>query len=466
MNKNKPVKNSFPHLKKNFLSKIIKSFYLFKTSNEHKEESLNIAKNPIRIGILSTIFLLGSFVIWGAVFKINSTVISSGKIILGENKKVIQHLEGGVIEEILIKEGQPVIQGQVLIKLNQTSSRTNQSILKKQLLALKASKIRLTAERDEKENLNLSGLIENFDNDPEVLKILKGEDDLFLTHKKSFTEKVNILNQKIKQMNDEIIALQSQVDAVSKKISYSQNELKSLQKLYNEKIVSKSRYIESQKQLAELKGNQGEYLANISKVKQTIAETQIEIINLKTENQNQIVKDLQDVQTKIVDLEERVKAATDVLQRTAIIAPQSGIVNGLKFHTIGGVIPPNAEIMELVPQDDELIAEVKINPTDIDSVLNGLPAKIRLSAYRSKIVPPIDGVVINVSANSFEEPQNGSSYFLARIRIDNTEIKKIKDIRLYPGMPIEAYIISGSRTFFEYLFDPITTSVRKSIREE
>lgn len=467
-NKMKTPKQTYTNLKKNLFSKIIKSIRLFKNHNEeeHQDESRNIAKKAISIGLKSVVFLLGSFCIWGFLFQIDSTAIAAGKIILDENKKTIQHLEGGVIEQILITEGQKVYKGQTLIKLNETLAKANQEMLKKQLIGLKASKIRLEAERDEKEILDFSGLVNRFESNLEITKILNGENELFLSRKKSLGEKVDILNQKIKQMDEEIAALQAQIDAVSQRIIFSKNELSSLKKLYQERIISKSRYLELQKQLSELSGNYGEYLANISKVKQTQAETQMEIVNLKTENNNQVIKDLQEVQTKIVDLEERNRATGDILHRTVIIAPQSGIINGLKFHTKGGVIPPNAEVMELIPQDDELIVEVKVNPQDIDVVVPDLVAKVHLSAYRTKIVPLLKGKVINVSANSFEEPQTNTSYFLARIRIDGEELRHLENVHLYPGMPVEAYVVTGSRTFFQYLFDPITTSVRRAIREE
>ncbi len=466
-----PIK-FFTNLKKNIFSRIIKSIRLFKPhlEEDHQNEAMGIAKKPIIIGLKAVVFLLGSFFIWGLVFQIDSTAISAGKIILDENKKTIQHLEGGVIEEILVAEGQKVYKGQTLIKLNETAAKANQEMLRKQLISLKASKIRLEVEMkvgaNNKEIPDFSGLINRFENNAEISKILNSENELFLSRKKSFGEKVDILNQKIKQLDEEIVALQAQIDAVSQRIAFAKNELKSLKKLYQEHIISKSRYLELQKQLSELSGNYGEYLANISKVKQTITETRMEIINLETENHSQVIKDLQEVQTKIVDLEERSRATGDVLNRTVIIAPQSGIINALKFHTTGGVIPPNAEVMELIPQDDELIVEVKVNPQDIDVVVNDLPAKVHLSAYRSKVVPLLKGKVINVSASSFEEQQTNSSYFLARIRINGDELKHLKNVRLYPGMPVEAYIVTGSRTFFQYLFDPITVSVRRAIREE
>jgi HlyD family secretion protein/epimerase transport system membrane fusion protein len=218
--------------------------------------------------------------------------------------------------------------------------------------------------------------------------------------------------------------------------------------------------------LAELIGNYGEYLANIAKVKQAITESEFQILNLKTQSNNDVIKELQEIQTKIADLEERARATKDVLRRTIITAPQDGIVNGLKYHTQGGVISPGGEIMDLIPQDDELIVEIKVNPQDIDVVLKGLPARVILSAYRAKVVPPLEGKVINVSADSFTDQQNGASYFLARIRINKDELKQLEKVRLYPGMPTEAYIITGSRTFFQYLFDPITVSMRRALREE
>ena len=173
------------------------------------------------------------------------------------------------------------------------------------------------------------------------------------------------------------------------------------------------------------------------------------------------------MQTKIADLEERSSASSDVLTRTLITAPVSGIINNLRYHTKGGVISPGAEILEIIPQDDKLIVEVRVNPQDIDVVTIGLDSKVRLSAYKSKAVPLLKGVVINVSADSFDDEQSGLSFFVARIKIDEDELGKLqKNVRLYPGMPVESYIVTGSRTFLQYLFDPITISMRRAFRED
>lgn len=426
-----------------------------------------IGRAPIIIGLQVTTILLGTFIIWGLFFKIDSTVIAAGKIILDDDKKKIQHLEGGVIEEILVSEGQKVYKGQTLIRLSITNAKTSQDLLREQLIALKATKIRLEVERDGKSILDFSNLNNRFEKNEDINKILQSERELFVTRKKVIDEKVAILHQKIHQLSNQILALKSQHRAVSERIDLSKDELESLQKLYDENIISKTRYLEIKKQIAELSGNQGEYFANISKTKQAIAETDLEIINLNTQNNNDVIKELRETQSKIVDLSEKIHVAQDILNRTVIVAPQSGIVTGLKFHTKGGVIAPAAEVMDLIPQDDELIVEVKINPSDIDVVMNGLEARIRLTAYRSKIVPMLKGSVINVSADSFVEAGSNVAYFLARIRITDSELKTLADnVHLYPGMPVEAYIVTGSRTFFTYLFDPIIISTRKAFREE
>lgn len=431
-----------------------------------KNESRNIARESIRLGLWASLVLIGIFLIWSVTARIDSSAIALGRVVLDSDTKTIQHFEGGIIEEIYVEDGSKVKADQPLIKLSETAAKANQELVKKQLFALKISKIRLESERDKKPLPDFSSMGLEYRDDVEFVKIIQGEKELFLTRKRGIDEKISILQQKIKQLNNEIIAIQSQETSVRERIAFASEEAKSLDELYAQEIISRSRYLELKKQMSELQGNRGEYVANIAKVRQVINESELEIANLQTEKMNEIVKELQEIQTKIADLEERVFASSDILQRTIIRAPQDGVVNGLKFHTKGGVIAPGGEVMEIVPQDDELIIEVKINPQDIDVVRVGLQAKTRLSAYKSKAVPMLNGEVINVSADSFEDQATGSSYFLAKIKISDGEIKKLKNVALYPGMPVEAYIVTGSRTFMRYLFDPISVSTNKAFREE
>ena len=436
-------------------------------NRKFEEDSRNIARKPIVIGMWATLLLFGSFMLWSVTAQVHSTAIANGKIVVDSNKKIIQHLEGGIIEEIYVQSGDKVEGGDRLVRLSETSAKANQELLSKQLFALNAAKIRLRAERDGADNLDYSELSVEYENDEEFVKILDGELELFEIRKKSLNERVNILTQKKKQLKKEIAGLSSQKSAAKQRIGMLQEESTSLDELYNDRLISKSRYLDLKKQKVELEGNRGQYEANISKVYQAISETDLEIANSRTEKLNEVLKELQEVQTKIADLSERTSASSDVLTRTLILAPVSGIVNNLKYHTKGGVITPGAEILEIIPQDEELIVEVRVNPQDIDVVTIGLDSKVRLSAYKSKAVPMLKGKVINVSADSFEDQQTGLSFFVVRIRINDRELSKLAgDVRLYPGMPVESYIVTGSRTFLQYLMDPITVSMRRAFREE
>jgi HlyD family type I secretion membrane fusion protein len=459
------------------LLKIISKFFKFidqevkflekKFSNNiNTKESLQIGRVPIFIGNLVVGIILGSFVIWASFAKIESAAIAQGKIVLDSNKKKIQHFEGGIIEEILVSDGQMVKKDQPLIRLSETSARANQDMLKSQLFSFKAQRIRLEGERDDKLSVDFAPISRQENLSPDISRVLQGEQQLFLIRKKSLDEKVDILQQKIKQLENEIVASESQSIAVSKRIKILTEEVTSLDKLHKEGIVPRSRYLDVEKQLAELQGSRGFYRANISKLQQAISESELNIVNIKTEHLNEVVKELQDVQAKITDLEERISVSSDIVNRTIIAAPQSGIINGLKFHTKGGVIEAGDEVMEIIPQDDSLVAEVKVSPNDIDSIANGLNAKVRLSAYKSKEVPLLSAKVINVSADSFQDQITGLSYFSTKIKINQEDLAKLKNVKLYPGMPIEAYIVTGSRTFFQYLLDPIAIGITKSFREE
>lgn len=430
------------------------------------DESLNIARKPIILGLWASCGLFGFFLLWSITARIDSTAIAPSKVVLNSNKKLIQHLEGGIIEEIFVRNGEKVRKGQPLIKLSETSAKANQELVKKQLFALKVTKIRLEGEVNQIALPDFSSVEFEYKNDVDFIKIIEGERNLFLSRTKSTDERVSILLQKIKQLNNEIVALQSQSKSVKERMSFAKEEAKSLDELYKDGIISRSRYLELKKQMSELQGSKGEYEANISKVRQAINETELEIANIKTEKMNEVIKELQEVKTKIADLEERVFASSDILQRTIIRAPQEGIVNDLKFHTKGGVIAPAGEILEIIPQDDELIIEAKVSPQDIDVVRVGLKAKVRLSAYKTKAVPMLKGEVIDVSADSFQDQVDGSYYFTARVKINEKEVSLLKGVSLYPGMPAESHIITGSRTFMRYLFDPLFVSMNRAFREE
>ncbi len=359
-------------------------------------------------------------------------------------------------------EGEKVKAGQPLIKLDPTSAKANLDLLKKEAEALQIKKARLEAEAG-----GLKQPIFNITSDYNAYftEIIKGEKKLFAIRKKSLADKIKSLNKKIIQLKQQIIGFKFQKKSAAEQILLIEDEMNSVEKLFKKKMISKSKLIALKKEIAKLKGDKGEYIANIAKTEQGINEIKLEKINLKNQKENEITDQLQNTRKKIADIQEKIIAAQDTLNRTAIIAPQAGIITGLNFHTKGGVIPAGADITNIVPQDDELIIEAKIDPKNIDVVYAGLKARVRLLAYKTKNIPTLSGTVKNISADSFTDKFTGAAYFLAKIKINQKELSRLKEVKLYPGMPGECYIILGSRTFIQYFLSPIADTMRKSFKE-
>ncbi|MBW1616891.1 MAG: HlyD family type I secretion periplasmic adaptor subunit [Deltaproteobacteria bacterium] len=421
-----------------------------------------VAKKPIIIGIWITAGLFFFFGLWAGFAKIESAAIAPGYVKPNSNKKTIQHLEGGIIEKILIVEGEKVKAGQPLIKLDETSTKANLNLLKKEAEALQIKKARLQAEAD-----GLKQPVFNITSDYNAYfsEIIKGEKKLFAIRKKSLADKIKSLDKKKIQLEKQIIGFKVQKKSAEEQIALIEDEMMSVEKLFKKKMISKSKLIALKKEIAKLKGDKGEYIADIAKTKQGINEIRLEIINLKNQRENEITDLLQDTRKKIADIQEKVTAAQDILNRTTVIAPQDGIITGLNFHTKGGVIPAGSAITDIMPQDDELIIEAKIDPKDIDVVYAGLKAKVKLLAYKTKNVPILKGTVKTVSADSFTDKLTGAAYFLAKIKVNQKELSQLKEVKLYPGMPGECYIILGSRTFIQYFLSPIADTMRRSLKE-
>ncbi|MBT4878654.1 MAG: HlyD family type I secretion periplasmic adaptor subunit [Alphaproteobacteria bacterium] len=430
-----------------------------------------IAAKTITFGALIIGTFLSIFVIWGVIAPINSASIAQGQVVLDFNKKTIQHLEGGIIEDILVKEGQYVVTNQPLIYLQDIQSRSQNKMLRKQLVTALAIEARLIAERDNS-NPDFTKILEGYNTgyiseNNEINKIISTQANLYQIRQTTLTSKKDILEKRIDQLSDEIAGITSQLQATDEELKLLKKQERMSQKLVKNNNSPLNKLIEIQKQIAAAKGKKGELEANIAKAKQTISETELEIINLVNENLNDIIAELQDIEVKVSDLTEELVSAKDVLKRTMIKSPTSGIVTDLKYHTIGAVISPANEIMYIVPKDDQLIIEARINPNDIDNVVAGQKAKVQLTAFKAKKVPKLTGEVLSVSADILTDEQSSEQYFLARIKIDDSEINKLKEkITLYPGMPALGFIITGSRSLLDYLFDPITDASYKAFREE
>lgn len=425
------------------------------------------ARPTIMMGLGLMIFLFGFIFLWAALVPLQSGAVAQGRIVVDSNRKEIQHLEGGIVKEIAVKEGQLVTAGQLLVRLDNTTSQARSDLLRGEYIAARASEARLLAERDNKPSITFPEELTRLEStDQQVRDNLDSQRRLFASHKESLTGQIDVLNQKMGQSGSEIGGLREQASAASQQIALLNEEIEVVRGLLAKGNALKPRLLALERQRADLLGQRGQAQAMISRASQTGNESKINILNLKTEFLNQVVAELKETQTQVSSLSEQMRSAGDVARRVDIMAPIAGTVTGLQVHTIGGVVKSGDTLMTLIPQDDKLIVEARVTPQDIDMVHAGLKAQVRLTAFKARYLRPAEGTVMTISADRFDDQRTGEGFFIARIEIPQSELKDIGDLKLSPGMPAETLIVTGRRTMLSYLVRPIRESFGRAFREQ
>lgn len=403
-----------------------------------------IAESTINYGIKSLIIFAVLFLGWALFLPIKSASIADGVIVLDFNRKTIQHLEGGIIDQILVKEGQIINEGDILLYLHDIKTKTEQQILKERLWTMQLQKERLKSEKENKQSLNLNDFFS------EAGELSPSDSDKL---QEIATNQLRLFQSRKDKRRGEIKVLEKKLKSAEIRLRLFEKELGLIKPLVDEDNLPILREIDLQKSIAEADEQ---------------AETaRLQISNYKNEDLSETLKEIKESDMEIVALYNQLSASKDILKRSAIESPVSGKIMNIKYHTIGAVVPPGGEIMNIVPQHEELIVEAKVKPQDIDNVAIGMKSKIQLTAYKGKKVPKLDGEVINISPDIVTNEQTRESYFLARVSISKKDIAKLKDkIELYPGMPAQVFIITGSRSLISYMFTPISDSAYRAFREE
>ncbi len=466
----KPRKNSGNFLRRSLL--IIADFFNILTKSSYNGDNAAIASvyTPLRYGIISITAISLITLVFGAAVPIDSAAIAHGTVAVMSKRKTVQHLEGGIIKTILVADGQIVQSGQILIEMSDIAPKANRDIIEKELWQHRAAQSRLLALQQRIRELvyppEMEKIAEIF---PDMKQTMQTQHQLFAIQRDTQQGKIDSLVQRIEQSREEIKGLQAQVKSSEIQLEYIQEEIAAVEHLLNQGLATKPRMLALQRAAEELRGNRGQNLAMIARARQTITQSEIEVENQENDFDSRIAEEWREVQEKIADGEEKLRAADDVMERTIIVAPTEGIVTGLKFHTIGGVVAPGAPILEIVPQNDALILEVKIKPNDIDVVKPGLDVHIVFSAYKTRKMPVTMGKVTQISADAFTEQLGGQnvSYYSARVEVTKDSLAALdKNTPLQPGMPAEIYIKTGARSFLSYLLQPVTESMTKAFKEE
>ena len=410
-------------------------------------------------GMLTIAMAFGGFGTWAALASLDSAAIAPGVVVVETERKSVQHLEGGLVKDILVRDGDRVEKGDVLIRLEDTHARALYDIVR-------AEESRLVAERDDRNEIAFPRELLARARVPKVGKAVEGQRHLFTARRNALQGQVAILEQSIAQFREEIEGLESQQTAREQQLSILRGELRGLRKLLAQGNVPRNEVLAYERRIAELSGEKGRFMADVARAEQGIGEARLRIAQLRKSVREEVVAKLREVQERIFALEERLVAAEEVLGRTEIRSPSTGIVMGMRAHTTGGVIAPAQEILQVVPVGDRLIIQAHVDPIDIDDVAVGQQANVRLTAFKLRSTPIIVGTLINLSADRLVEEHSGTPYYLARIEVSKEELAGLGDLALQPGMPVEALIKTGARTALGYMLSPLTENMGLAFREK
>lgn len=413
------------------------------------------------VGIL--VFGLGG---WASTAQIAGAIIAQGTVVVDSNVKKVQHPTGGVVGEVRVHDGDHVKAGDILIRLDETVTRANLAIVTKGLTELYARKARLAAERDGADSVTVPRELADHLNDPDVKDAMASERKLFELRRAARLGQKDQLQQRIKQLQEEITGLNAQLDAKDKETKLIDQELAGVRDLWSKNLVQLNRLTSLERDAAKIEGERGQLVASAAEAKGKISETQLQILQIDQDLSSDVAKELRETDSKIGEYVERKVTAEDQLKRTDIRAPQDGIVFQSTANTVGGVIAAGDQIMLIVPETDNLLAEVKVDPKDIDHVQLGQPVLLRFSAFDMRTTPELNGTVVRVAADTTTDQRTGVSYYLVRISMTKDEIGRLGDVKLTPGMPVEAFIQTGARTLISYLVKPLQDQLMRSFREK
>jgi HlyD family secretion protein len=403
---------------------------------------------------------------WGATAVISGAVVASGSLVVDSNVKKVQHLTGGIVGELRVRDGDRVRAGDIVVRLDETVTRASLAIISKGLDELMARKARLESERDGSDTIVFPAQLLAGASDPDRAAAMDSERKLFNLRRTARSGQKAQLQERIAQLQEEISGLTAQQNSKAKEIGLIERELAGVRELWKQNLVQLTRLTALEREAARLDGERGQLIAAAAQAKGKIAETALQILQIDQDIASDVAKELREVDGKIGEFIERKVAAEDQLKRIDIRAPQDGTVFQLAVHTVGGVITAGDPIMLIVPEADNLSVEAKVNPQDIDQLQLNQKATLRFSAFNVRTTPEIEGIVTRISADTSSDQRTGQSYYTIRIAMAADQLERLGDVKLLPGMPVEAFVQTGDRTMLSYLVKPLHDQFMRAFREK
>jgi HlyD family secretion protein len=420
-------------------------------------------KRPAAVGyalIIFTFVVLGG---WSAFAKLDSAVTAPGLVAEGSGRKSVQHLEGGIVKEILVREGEHVTAGQVLFRLDPTQAQSSLELLQHQLDAFIAEEARLIAERDRSTEIHWPDEIKSRSERPSVKMAISDQAKQFTDRQNSLHGQIDVVQSKIAQLKIEIQGMQVERDATNKQLQIVKQELNDLEYLLAEKLVQKSRVLTLQREKSRLEGLIGHSMKEEAKTENQIGEADLQIQQVQNKMSEEVAHAIVEVRQRINDTREKVRVAQHVFQRIDIPAPVAGTVQDLKVFTIGGIIKPGEVLLQIIPDHDALIIQAHVSPHDMDRMWAGMRAEVRFSSFKSSLLPIISGRVESVSRDRLVDEVNRQPYFLAQVIAEDIP-EELRD-HIVAGMPADLVFPTGERTVLNYLIRPLQDRMHSAFRE-
>lgn len=418
------------------------------------------------MGWLMIIALIAGFTAWALLAPLNAAAVAQGTVVVSSNRQTVQHLEGGIIKSLNVRDGDRVEKGQALLTMDGTQGSALLRLLEGRYDVARAEQVRFFTERAGLETMIFpEDLLQKAAVNEETALILEGQRNLFNARQTMMAGQTAIYENRIEQSELQIGGLRLQQAAKERQNALFKRELAGLQSLNAKGFAPTNKLLAFEREVAQLEAELGTIQSNIAAVQQEIGEARLQILQIRKTFVENIESSLRDNQTLVFDLSQQMLAARDQVARLVVRAPTSGTVVDTAVHTVGGVVPPGHRLLDIVPDDDQLVIEAQIKPTDIDGISPGLPAEIRLTTLSSYALAPLHGTVAYVSADRLTDSRTASAYYTVRITTNPRDVVNLNDIQLVPGMPAEVMIDKGSRTFFEYLMGPIGRVLNTAMRE-
>ncbi len=422
------------------------------------------------LGIVIVLVVFGGFGTWAMVAPLSSAAHAPGVIAVENYRKTVQHLEGGIVKSIEVRDGQTVEKDQVLVTLEDTQPRAQLEVLRGQYFIMLAREARLVSQRDGLAHVNYPrDLLEN-QQDERVEDAIRVQNQTFRVRKAAQDNETSLYEQQIGQLQAKLAGLRAQKTSRDELVKSYRAELADFQALLKEGYAERQKVRELERNLANAEGQLGELVSNVAATDLQISETKIKILQLQKDLQREVAKELAEVQTSLFEVREKMQSVRDMVARTVMRAPQAGTVLDLQVHTLGAVVKPGAKLLDIVPHGERLIVEAKVSPIDIDRVQVGQAAEIRFTAFKMRDTPRVDGSLITLSADRLvdEADERKTPYYLARVEITPKGLQDLArhKLALVAGMPAEVLINTGERTMFHYLVDPLKNTVARSFIED